>query len=248
MIPQASTHTPNIRGFIQAERILPSHVPCMPITTGTRLYRVVSAPVVLWRWGVLPLPYTFMHGLSDPGLLCTDRWDVTFKPPFWLIFLCRCRGPRPPRPMALPPPQSFLPVGIGSWRHFAQVLLGPNPVDARGRSTSEVSQRPRPTPLLTSSRPWWVLPNADCDQRSRTGRYTPFVLNRDTFQHLRKRSNSCKDRRSHNLFPESINNEVNLKKTLYTLMNYKILFTFHGIADSGDDMKVILTVNNFKNY
>jgi len=47
------------------------------------------------------------------GPLYTDSWEVAFKPPFWLVFLFGCRGPRSPRLSPKPtPPRLLLHVSL----------------------------------------------------------------------------------------------------------------------------------------
>jgi len=61
----------------------------MQITAGTWPLRVVSFPVALWWWCVLP------HSPLGCGL------KTTFFDPSVLL---GCRGPRPPRPTSMSPP------------------------------------------------------------------------------------------------------------------------------------------------
>jgi len=123
------------------------HMPCMQITPwDVTLPWVVSVPVAFQRWRVLSRPHTSCTDPSWVRSLPTGTGGVAWKPPFSSIITvwgAEARGLH--APTVPPPPRSFLPVGIGGWHHSGiGTFLVQNPVNIRGRSTSEAGQRPRP--------------------------------------------------------------------------------------------------------
>ena len=127
-------------------------------------FTIQVTPCRYWEYGLeATFPFSLLLILRYRGLLpCRPLHGLPYP---WVSgggpsYLWAC-------PMVLPPPRSFLPVGIGRWH--------PSDVSA---PWFRPSQRPRLVNaqgltifLLLSLCPWWVPPNVDFGQHPRTGRY-----------------------------------------------------------------------------
>ena len=140
------------------------------------LSQVVYVPVVLQRWRALPRLYTSCMGTSRVRPLPAGTGSMALKPSFSSLYYSY-EMPRPeastplPRPLiALLPPRSLHPAGIGGWpflsmgasygaasstivptRGYREVApIGCKYPLVRTQSTPEVGQRPR----LVNARGW----------------------------------------------------------------------------------------------
>jgi len=149
----------------------------------------VSAPVVFQRWCVLAASLHPMNESLASGASSFWYWRCGLKTTFpYLLLLLGYRGlgppcPSVPPPTIPPPPRSLLPMGIVRGHPSSiSTFLVLNLVNARGRSTLEAGQRPRPVNSLTC----FIAPlmgpllrshYVNFGQRPRKGRYTsPPVL------------------------------------------------------------------------